>query len=266
MRIADSIASHLLFLLTLSIVLPVLIHAHDFEPLIPLESAVQECSAPSASYWPISLLLFAALAWAVSEYVQFVLLLITDEEAVTVCYQQRCSAANMLTHRGVKKESDTADESRLFQPPKPRERVPSDYISTNMIRTPSQLSDESDEKHKHYTDGDRGTPEMRSMCTCDEEDYLVAMEDDVRKPGACLVHKPVKHTEGTVKEEKEGDETTPLVAEEDHGQGSAVKSASEQMPTKTEHASESSAADDHDDTHDHNHGDDNERAKEGKME
>lgn len=266
MWIADSttsVARRLrLFLILPSVLLAfafTLTHAHDSEPLISGEPAVkQRAPAAASSNWPFSMLMLAALTWALLEYAQFVLLLMTDEDAVISCYQQRCSAAQMLTGQIVKGEEahelkKEPAEGELLQPPKTYGRLPSDHVSTNIIRTPSQLSDESDEKHHYHTRGERGTPEILSICTCEEEDYLVAIEDDVRKPDPCAVHKPVRRQEGRVKVEKEGGEdATHLKAsqgavkvQEDHGEGSAVKSASPEMPMKTNEAGESDAAADH---------------------
>ncbi|KAJ1024791.1 hypothetical protein NDA16_002831 [Ustilago loliicola] len=250
MRIADSIVSRLRLLTILSFFLlafaSALIHAQDSEPLISFEPAVPKCTSAATSNWPISILMLTALSWALLEYAHFVLLLVTDEEAVTTCYQQRCSAAQMLTDRTVKgekvhevkKEEEPSDERELLKPPKAYERVPSDHISTNMIRTPSQLSDGSDEKHQHHGHEERGTPDFRPICSCEEEDYLVAMEDDVRKPGACAAHKPAEHVGRRVKQEKPSDETADG-AKEDHGEDSAIKSAGADVPTDVEAASAS---------------------------
>lgn len=91
--------------------------------------------------------------------------------------------------------------------------VQRDDISTNMLLTPScQSSDDSEMEAakpagcgRENQPGGEGSPIPPSLCACEEDDLLVAVEDDVRKPdaaGTCpsfarLAHHSA-HVEGSV--------------------------------------------------------------------
>ncbi|SPO27913.1 uncharacterized protein UTRI_05056 [Ustilago trichophora] len=133
-----------------------------------------------------------ALTWALLEYAQLVLLLITDEEAVRICYEQNYTAAQMKDEgeRARMKQKYRSHDDRETIPElrieRKEDRVKSDQISTNIPVTPSQLSDDSEaEETKSKCRGpahiESSSPD-KPICGCEEEDYLVAMEDDVRRP------------------------------------------------------------------------------------
>ncbi|CDU24901.1 uncharacterized protein SPSC_04734 [Sporisorium scitamineum] len=119
-----------------------------------------------------------ALIRALLEYAQLVLMLLTDPDAVELCYAQHCPVRQM------KDELDRlvlAEGEKQREPPAP-EPMSKDHISTNMLVTPSQRSESDPDPER---DQQRQCDPPRSICACGEEDYLVTMEDDVRKP--CIV-------------------------------------------------------------------------------
>ncbi|SPO28900.1 uncharacterized protein UTRI_05056_B [Ustilago trichophora] len=177
-----------------------------------------------------------ALTWALLEYAQLVLLLITDQEAVRICYQQNYSVAQMKdqAERARVKEKHRSHHDRQTIPElrtESKERVKSDQISTHIPVTPSQLSDDSDtEETKSKCHGpahmESSLPD-KPICGCEEEDYLVAMEDDVRRPCHTEPMNPATKRPAPIlthSEEKH---------ESDHGQGSPLKQASVAEPKKT---------------------------------
>lgn len=174
-------------------------------------------SAPSSNSIT-AILMVAALSWALLEYAQLALMLITDTEAVQMCYEQHCSVADM-------NERMAAD-----MPVSPHKAVGMrrDSISANLLATPSELSDaEYEAKFERGHDRNVGTERhspTSSICGCKEEDFLVALEDDVRKP--CMVisavhpHPPierlsehlvkVKHTSAADTVEMDRAQTEPI--------------------------------------------------------
>lgn len=147
---------------------------------------------PRTSSRIVAILMALALTWALFEYVQLAWMLITDTEAVHICYEQHCSVAQM-------KEEQTRDQlmSRQRAAGEAAHAIRDiaathhsttwkDPISTNMLVTPSQLSDDNDvesvDTHRSQHDPHESTSAETSICACQEEDYLVALEDDVRRP------------------------------------------------------------------------------------
>ncbi len=173
----------------------------------------------ASTNWPMALLMAYALSRALLEYARFVLLLLSNEDAVQACYQQQCSADQMMKRELSRDQKQKGDVSEAVEyNPKPqdehptdehetkcqgshaqyKELQPSDHISTNILRTPSQLSTDSElKKGKHAGNGEQSSsatmPEAGSICGCEEEDFLVAREDDICKPGAtAAVSKPAE--------------------------------------------------------------------------
>lgn len=204
----------------------------------------------SAPRWHVSLLLWIAQAYALSEYARLVLLLLRDPHGAQLCYRQRISATeqrSMLEDSEVLREMshamDTDDElesSILFDSslesavavstPEMKTAVQRDDISTNMLLTPScQSCDDSEMEaakpagcgHENQPGGE-GSPVPFSLCACEEDDLLVTVEDDIRKPdaaGTCpssarLAHhsthveETVAHTDGDREDADHGDETS----------------------------------------------------------
>uniref|UniRef100_V5EUF9 Uncharacterized protein n=2 Tax=Kalmanozyma brasiliensis (strain GHG001) TaxID=1365824 RepID=V5EUF9_KALBG len=88
-----------------------------------------------------------------------------------------------------------------------------------MLVTPPQLSDddndgESDDTHRSQHDVHESTSAETSICACQEEDYLVALEDDVRKPcvAASACH-PIK-AESAIKPSDQAKEKARASAED----------------------------------------------------
>lgn len=163
--------------------------------------------------WEVDLLMIMALAWALFEYAQLVLMMLYDQEAVHICYQEHCSVAevrrngardqtkDVISPSAASKDgNDPLREHQLGEdiPCAPVKREKRDSISINLLSTPSQHSDDSDadttdSKFWEKTHGFDVASEPRPICTCKEEDYLVAMEDDVRKP--CGHHSKIEPIE-----------------------------------------------------------------------
>lgn len=153
---------------------------NDYEPHhteAALSIMPRACTESSSGF--IGPLMALALIWAVLEYVQLAWMLIIDPDAVLLCYEQCCPVAR-LKEQGVREHlmSQRRVAEKLTGP------VRKDSISTNMLATPSQLSDDdhSEEMHGSQQDPHDGASAATSICACKEEDYLVAMEDDIRKP------------------------------------------------------------------------------------
>lgn len=140
---------------------------------------------------PVVVLMAYALTRALLEYARLALLLLCDEGAVQACYQQRCSAAQMTkkkrqdqTLQGKSGPMTTPEgeiETNEGSTGKPDMPVQSDHVSTNILLTPSLLPSDDQPTLKQALCGEY---DDLSICGCQEEDFLVAMEDDVRKPGA----------------------------------------------------------------------------------
>ncbi|SJX64448.1 uncharacterized protein SRS1_17600 [Sporisorium reilianum f. sp. reilianum] len=125
-----------------------------------------------------------ALIRALLEYAQLVLVLITDPEAVQICYAQHCPVSHMKDERVRDALVSTGRGARERTAPEPARNDP---ISTNMLATPSQRSesDAGEAGHHQHRHREECTAPAHSICACPEEDFLVACEDDVRKP--CIV-------------------------------------------------------------------------------
>lgn len=175
---------------------PLLIRSHESESWTQRDTVVHGCTHTASTSWHVAVTMAIALIWALIEYARLFLLLITDEEAVRFCYQRRCSAADII-EQGVPIQTQQAKGSRSDDeiqkksgfpedPIRPQERVKSDQISTNMPISPANLSDDSDAEETKAKCRGPVLPESISratrICGCEEEDYLVAMEDDVRRP------------------------------------------------------------------------------------
>lgn len=137
--------------------------------------------------WHTALLMIFVLTRALFEYARLVLLLLCHQEAARTCYQKKCSPIQMLTeleqanakqgHRGGFEEEDEVGSSRASEVP-----LQSDHISTNILLPTPQL--EASTLITPLQRSRSGDCDTRSICGCEEEDYAVALEDDIRKPGA----------------------------------------------------------------------------------
>lgn len=253
-RFAEDVARHLCLVAWVGTLLAFdsfFISAQETEPFTHTQSPVHHSvRAHTTPGWPLATLMAIALTWALLEVAQLVLLLITDQDAVRLCYQQHFSAAQIkdprfrsqmklagiTTRRGENSGEKSADteqqahkgaeaqargntsgqpcvacgqsssaiaQDELFSPPRAEkvieqtQPVHRDDISTNIAITPEQLSDDSDVNEAkpkcRGTSHAENTSADTSICACAEEDYLVALEDDHRRP--CSVAKSFEPSE-----------------------------------------------------------------------
>ncbi|GAC99904.1 hypothetical protein PHSY_007507 [Pseudozyma hubeiensis SY62] len=158
----------------------------DLEATLIIDSLDLKCgsASPRPSNLLVAIAIMFALSWAMLEYARLVLMLITYPEAVRSCYEQCCSVTHIkerpaLCYDDQARNAEQADHHSYHL-------VPNDSISTNIPVTPPQLSDDLDRvKLESVHEGITTAP---SICVCTEEDYLVAMEDDVRKPSCIATH------------------------------------------------------------------------------
>ncbi|SNX86250.1 uncharacterized protein MEPE_04959 [Melanopsichium pennsylvanicum] len=223
------------------------IRAHDAESWIYEDLTAHRSASPTTSpSWPTSVLMAIALTRALIEYFQLLHLLITDEDAVRYCYQQRCSASQRK-RQGSRDQMEQGESKSTRVTSVPFDqglRVIKDDISTNILATPSQLSVASDTedvkpKHRGETHGVNIPYDPVSICGCKEQDYLVAMEDDVCRP--CGGLKRVEHYEYLeMPTAKAADtfETKPLTEnpEIEKGKDSPVEEADVASPKRKEAA------------------------------
>lgn len=154
---------------------------NDAEAALSIEH--KACHESSSGF--VVLLMALALIWALLEYVQLAWMLTIDPEAVLLCYQHHCPVAR-LKEQGVRDHLMSQRRVACRVAEQPIGPVRKDSISTNMLATPSQLSDDVDgdslETHGSQHDPHDIASAATSICACKEDDYLVALEDDIRKP------------------------------------------------------------------------------------
>lgn len=203
-----------------------------------------ECPSITSSSWPLNIVMAMALTYALLEYAQLFLLLIGDQEAARACFQQRCPAALIMKDER-SREQLRCSAANTLSLAETQQGVESDHISTNILSTTPRVSEEKASGTIRYgPNHTESQTEDLSICGCEEEDYLVALEDDVRRPCGASTHHEINALR-SLNEERAPAAMPSHVAQSEHsstkvaspGQASAgTKASAAHTSDETAHA------------------------------